>query len=222
MLSADCPDGRGEPGRACGDPVLPARPGPTRDAPRSPSPSWVCLSGGERETPAGFRSQRPGSVCDRGCRGVWDQLMRRGVREAPSEPGAFRARGRGRPDTAVVFWGRERYKINSKSDRVCVARGFAPCVFPGKNPQTISPLQTPGREGLKPHGRNRKRQKEMGPRSPPDVQPLLSPQSWAGPLRPLSNPPAPFRAHSAERGEGRAVRLGQLARTQSFVICSPE
>lgn len=59
--------------------------------------------------------------------------------------------GPARPDTALVFLGKQRRKNNRKSDHVRNGNIFAACAFLGKIRKPFLPPNVGG-EGLKPHG----------------------------------------------------------------------
>lgn len=248
MLSTDYPGGGGPTGAGSqAGPAGPCAPHPAGThpgrPPRSPSPSGSGSRGAKGNPPPVFDVSGRGAFGAGAAGRLRDQLKKRGVKGAPGRarcvpPEGGRAVPAGRaPQSYFFFWGGgggvwgQRRKNNRKSDRVRVASGFAACAFQGKIRKPFLPSKRRGGgsvcvcEGLKPHGRTASTGEaesgaQPGPRSPPVVQPLLPPQSRAGPPRTPPNPPAPFTAQRG--GEGRAVRRGQLSQSQSFVICLPE
>lgn len=117
MLSAEHPGGGGPTGaESCTGPAGSCTPRPAGNLPgpslREPLAEWVLLSWGERETPADFRCQRPGSApgwCWRAHTGSADEKRHRmspggssacsarGARAVPSRrtPRSFFCRGNG-------------------------------------------------------------------------------------------------------------------------------
>lgn len=227
MPSADSPRRARGAGPGLRGPAPPARRGHTRDAPREPLAERAWLSGGEGETPAGFRCQRPGGVGGRGRRA---RTGAAGGKRPEASPGAGRPEPRrgprrpGRPGPAVVFLGGQRRKNNRRSDGVCLARGSAACAFLGKSRKPFPRSEGRGC-GLKPPRERQKAAPRRDPAAPPDVPPLLAPQARLSHLHP--RPPEPRSALPARRGgegtaAGRAAGPGPPSQSQSFVIRLPE
>lgn len=123
MLSADCPGGAAGPAGPCA---------PRRDmaqaegSPGEPLIGRVWLSGGGRESPTGFRCQRPGSVWGRGSVAAANGTGR------PASPGMRLGYFAGPGGHRSRLSGTQRRKNNLGNDRVCVVRGFAASDIPGR------------------------------------------------------------------------------------------
>lgn len=202
MPSAACPggggpDGRGDPGRACG--ALSSRPPGTHPGrvPGSPSPRGSGFRGGKGKPPPIFDVSARRVFGARAAGLVRDPRGERALEKPRVTPRVPHGAGPTRPGTALVFLGRQRRKNNQRSDRVRNGNVFAAFAFSG---EIREPFLSPsvGGEGLKAHGRGGTRGRAR--------RPLLPPKAWPGPQ---SRPSSPVLRELRGSGSGLGRRRGR-------------